>query len=82
MSTLQDDYYKFFDSALETTYRDGDAIVSIEHDLKATGAHLSRPLSVEEVHALVHVAVRALARATALARLQQSLGAKVRIRPS
>jgi hypothetical protein len=81
-TTIDDDYYNLFDAALEAIYADGDAIFSIEHDLAAMGAHLSRPLSAEEVHALVHVSVRAVARATAIARLEQSMGFKVRIRPA
>jgi hypothetical protein len=77
-----DEYNDLFDAALETIYADGDAILSIEHDLAAAGKHLSHPLSAEEAHALVHVSVRAVARATAITRLEQSLGSKVRIRPA
>jgi hypothetical protein len=82
MTTPFDDYYELFDAALEATYRDGDAILSIEHDIAAAGEHLSHPLSPDVVHALVHVSARALARATAIRQLQQSIGYKVRIRPS
>jgi hypothetical protein len=82
MTTPFDDYYELFDAALEATYNDSDAILSIEHDIAAAGEHLSHPLSAEEVHALVHVSARALARATAIARLEKSIGYKVRIRPS